>query len=140
MNRNTLAQDEATMFTVAGNPMPLSLPIGSAIFVYLGQVWITQEGMREDVILRPGERFTVRSGALIVASAIEVLRASTWRTRPRPPHQSTVRCSHSCAVARGVCKPSSSIESHKRHASGFYPRLPPFTLMSAGVSNIWRRH
>ena len=37
------------MFTVDGNPMPLCLPIGSAIFIYLGQVWITQEGMREDV-------------------------------------------------------------------------------------------
>ncbi len=35
-----------------------------------GEVWITQEGMREDVILGPGERFTVRSGALILASAI----------------------------------------------------------------------
>ena len=70
MNRNTLAKDQATMFTVDGNPMPLCLPIGSAIFVYLGQVWITQEGMREDVVLGPGERFDVRSGALILASGI----------------------------------------------------------------------
>ena len=70
MNRNTLAKDQATMFTVDGNPMPLCLPIGSAIFVYLGQVWITQEGMREDVILGPGERFDVRSGTLILASGI----------------------------------------------------------------------
>jgi hypothetical protein len=70
MNRNTLANDQATMFTVDGNPMPLRLPIGSAIFIYLGQVWITQEGMREDVVLGPGERFVVRSGALILASGI----------------------------------------------------------------------
>ena len=70
MNQNTLAKDQATMLTVDTNPMPLRLPIGSAIFVYLGEVWITQEGMREDVILGPGERFTVRSDALILASAI----------------------------------------------------------------------
>ena len=70
MNPNTLAKDQATMFTVDANPMPLHLPVGSAIFVYLGQVWITQEGMREDVILGPGERFNVRSDLLILASAI----------------------------------------------------------------------
>jgi hypothetical protein len=70
MNQNALAKDQATMFTVDGNPMPLSLPIGSAISIYLGQVWITQEGMHEDVVLGPGERFVVRSGALILASGI----------------------------------------------------------------------
>jgi Protein of unknown function (DUF2917) len=70
MNPNTLAKDQATMLTVDANPTPLRLPVGSAIFVYLGKVWITQEGMREDVVLGPGERFTVGSDALILASAI----------------------------------------------------------------------
>jgi len=72
MNPNTLAEDQtSTLLTVDANPMSLRLPIGSAIFTYRGEVWITQEGMHDDVILGPGERFDVRSRASIVASAIK---------------------------------------------------------------------
>lgn len=70
MNRDTLVEDHrSTLLDVDANPVPLRLPIGSAIFAYSGEVWITQEGMQEDVILAAGERFDVRSRASIVASA-----------------------------------------------------------------------
>ena len=69
MNPNTLAEDQtSTLLTVDARPVWLRLPVGSAIFVYSGEVWITQEGMHEDVVLGPGERFDVHSGALILAS------------------------------------------------------------------------
>ena len=70
MNQNTLAEDQTgTLLTVDTTPMPLQLPLGSAIFTYRGEVWITQEGMQADVILGPGERFDVKRRALILASA-----------------------------------------------------------------------
>ena len=72
MNRNTLAEDlTSTLLAVDASPKPLRLPVGSAIFAYRGEVWITQEGMHEDVILGPGDRFDVHSRALILASATQ---------------------------------------------------------------------
>ena len=77
MNLNTLAGDRtSTLLNVDARPMSLRLPIGSAIFAYSGEVWITQEGMHEDVFLGPGERFDVHSRALILASATK-RRAAT---------------------------------------------------------------
>jgi hypothetical protein len=70
MNRNTTVRDQSSpLLTVNATPRPLDLPIGSAIVVYRGEVWITQEGMQDDVILGPGERFDVRTDASIVASS-----------------------------------------------------------------------
>jgi len=70
MNPNTLAEDQTcTLLTVDANPISLRLPIGSAIFTLSGEVWITQEGMQDDVVLGPGQRFDVHSRASIVASA-----------------------------------------------------------------------
>ena len=83
MNPNTLAEDQtSTMLNVDAKPMALRLPIGSAIFAYSGEVWITQEGMQEDVFLRPGERFDVRSRALILASAIKKSAATVYVACP----------------------------------------------------------
>ena len=83
MNPNTLAQDQAsTLLNVDAKPMSLRLPIGSAIFTYSGEVWITQEGMHEDVILAPGERFDVHSRAQIVASATKGRAATVYIACP----------------------------------------------------------
>jgi hypothetical protein len=70
MKRNTLSDIQASVpIAVDANPMPLRLPKGSAICAYRGEVWITQEGMLDDVILGPGERFDVKGRELILASA-----------------------------------------------------------------------
>ena len=83
MNPNTFAQDQAsTVLNVDAKPMSLRLPIGSAIFTYSGEVWITQEGMHEDVILAPGERFDVHSRAQIVASATKGRDATVYIACP----------------------------------------------------------
>ncbi len=83
MNRNTLAEDlTSTLLSVDARPIPLRLPIGSAIFAYSGEVWITQEGMHEDVFLGPGERFDVHSRALILASATKRRAATVYVACP----------------------------------------------------------
>jgi hypothetical protein len=72
MNRNPFSDIQAsTLLAVDANPMPLRLPKGSAIFAYRGEIWITQEGMYDDVILAPGERFEVKSRELILATATQ---------------------------------------------------------------------
>lgn len=69
MKRNPSDIHASTLLPVHDEPTPLRLPVGSVIFAYRGEVWITQEGMYDDVILAPGDRFDVRSRALILASA-----------------------------------------------------------------------
>jgi hypothetical protein len=83
MNPNTLAEDQAsTLLNVDAKPISLRLPIGSAICTYSGEVWITQEGMREDVFLGPGQRFDVHSRALILASATKKRAATLYVACP----------------------------------------------------------
>jgi len=49
----------------------MHLPVGAAIFAMRGKVWITQERLRDDVVLSAGERFDVKGTELILASAIK---------------------------------------------------------------------
>jgi len=70
MNDIIISADRAkTPLSIDASPTPLRLPKGSAIFAYRGDAWITQEGMRDDLILRPGDRFDVRGRGLILVSA-----------------------------------------------------------------------
>jgi Protein of unknown function (DUF2917) len=83
MNRNTTVQDQSSpLLTVDAAPMPLDLPNGSTIVVYRGEVWITQEGMQDDVILGPGQRFDVRTEAPIVASSTKRFASIVYVARP----------------------------------------------------------
>lgn len=61
--------DDGALLDLDADATPLHLRPGSAIVACSGVVWITQERLRDDVILQPGERFVVRSRALILASA-----------------------------------------------------------------------
>ena len=72
MNPNTLDHDDTgSLLTVDANPVRLRLPIGSAIFVFSGEVWITQEGRQDDVVLESGGRFDVQSSELILVSGLQ---------------------------------------------------------------------
>jgi hypothetical protein len=55
---------------VDDRPLALRLPVGSALFAVKGKVWLTQERQIEDVVLVRGQRFDIRSNALILVSAI----------------------------------------------------------------------
>jgi hypothetical protein len=70
MNIHIHAEDLAsTLFEVDAQPLTLRLPAGAALFALRGEVWLTQEGRRDDVILAAGTRFDVASRAPIVVSA-----------------------------------------------------------------------
>ena len=52
-------------------PLAFHLSPGAAVYAVDGLLWVTQEGLIEDVVLRPGQRFDVQHEGLIVASAVE---------------------------------------------------------------------
>ena len=57
--------------TLARNrALSLSLPPGSRVRAHSGTVWLTQEGLVEDVMLAPGENFEVKRQGLIVVNSI----------------------------------------------------------------------
>jgi hypothetical protein len=67
-----LAEDLAsTLIAVDAVPLVLRLPAGSAVFALRGEVWLTQEGRRDDVMLAAGARYDVPSRAPIVVSALQ---------------------------------------------------------------------
>ncbi|HEY0338232.1 MAG TPA: DUF2917 domain-containing protein [Burkholderiales bacterium] len=52
-------------------PLAFHLSPGSAVYAVDGLLWVTQEGLMDDVVLKPGQRFDVRDEGLIVANAVE---------------------------------------------------------------------
>lgn len=44
---------------------------GIAITAHAGDVWITEQGSRRDVILRPGQSFTLRQSGLAIIEALD---------------------------------------------------------------------
>jgi hypothetical protein len=70
MNRNLQIFDADVTLSLDDTPLPMQLPAGAAIFVLRGKVWITQERLRDDIVLAAGERFDVKGTELILASAI----------------------------------------------------------------------
>lgn len=70
MSPNIEAEDLAgTFIRIDANPLPLRPPIGSAVFVVRGEVWLTQDGCTEDFVLKSGQRFEVKTDELILVSA-----------------------------------------------------------------------
>jgi hypothetical protein len=70
MNRNPIIIESSPTLNLNTKPLALRLPVGAAVFALHGTAWLTQEQVRDDVILAPGDRFDVKSEALILASAI----------------------------------------------------------------------
>ncbi len=72
MERNAIIAEDLGSATLAldGKPVALRLPAGSAIFAVRGDVWLTKEGMTDDVVLTAGARFDVRGRGGIVVSAL----------------------------------------------------------------------
>jgi hypothetical protein len=52
-------------------PIAFHASPGSAVYAIDGVLWLTQEGLIDDVVLAPGERFDVRQTGLIVVSGVE---------------------------------------------------------------------
>jgi hypothetical protein len=67
----------------------LRLSSGSVVRASSGVVWLTQEGLIEDVVLKTGDRFTTTGSGLVVMNAVEgsasvfvELPAKATRTEP----------------------------------------------------------
>jgi len=54
-----------------GNRLRLRDGAGIAITAHTGQVWITEQGSRRDVILRPGQSFTLLQPGLAIIEALD---------------------------------------------------------------------
>jgi hypothetical protein len=70
MNRNPIIIETSPTLNLNAKPLALRLPVGAAVFALQGTAWLTQEHLPDDVILAAGDRFDVKSEALILASAI----------------------------------------------------------------------
>ena len=51
-------------------PLPVRVPVGSAVHCIAGRAWLAQEGLLDDVILAAGEKFVVRQKGIIVMNGI----------------------------------------------------------------------
>jgi hypothetical protein len=51
-------------------PFSGHIPVGSTVTSITGQVWLTQEGLPDDIILGAGESFVVRRKGIIVMSGL----------------------------------------------------------------------
>ena len=91
-----------TTLHVDQTPLSLRLPAGAAIFTVRGEVWITQERMLDDIVLKPGERFDVPNREQLVISATRG-EADLFIARPAAARQHPVDSVHDfvrCRAAR----------------------------------------
>ena len=72
MNSISSARKQASRFLELEKARPVSVrvSVGSAVHCISGQVWLTQEGLFDDVVLAAREGFIVRQKGLIVMNAI----------------------------------------------------------------------
>ncbi len=72
MNSISTARKQPGRLLEIDRPRPLSVhvPVGSALHCITGRVWLTQEGLFDDVILAAGEKFVVRQRGPIVMTGI----------------------------------------------------------------------
>jgi hypothetical protein len=119
---------------VDDRPLALRLPVGSALFAVQGKVWLTQERQIEDIVLVPGQRFDIRSNALVLVSAIHGT-ASVHVAQPDDAATSSATDIHDFAreqarllrrreVGRLADAASARLASWKALARGFLAMLP----------------
>jgi hypothetical protein len=71
MNRSPQYFETSATLDLDATPRPLRLPLDAAVYAVRGTIWITQERLRDDIILAAGERFDVKRDGLILASAVK---------------------------------------------------------------------
>ncbi len=71
MNRRSFSDElDLAVVDVGSEPVPLQLPAGAAVFALRGALWLTQEGRRDDVMLRPGRRYDAAGRGTILVSSL----------------------------------------------------------------------
>jgi hypothetical protein len=90
-----------TSLHIGQAPQSLRLPAGSAIMAVRGEVWITQERMRDDIVIGPGQWFDVRSDELLVINATRE-PADLFVARPASARQHADRDVYALARCRAA--------------------------------------
>lgn len=85
MNSSGWKQQSRILEIDKAQPLSVHLPVGSAVRCIAGQVWLTQEGLLDDVVLAAGEEFVVRGGGLIVMSGLGGSALAYLSAADRPP-------------------------------------------------------
>jgi hypothetical protein len=71
MNLSDFGENTSAVHALGRNrPLSLHLVHGTRVRALSGTLWLTQEGLGEDVMLAPGERFDVKRKGLIVMNAV----------------------------------------------------------------------
>jgi hypothetical protein len=65
-----------------GDPLAAALPIGAAVYAVGSRLWITQEGLYEDIILNSGEHFDIERPGLVVISSIDGVSTAYFAVSP----------------------------------------------------------
>ena len=71
MNLRELPQDGSATYALEHKrPLSLHLPTGARVRALSGAVWLTQDGLTDDVVLAPGQRFEAKRKAHVVMNAL----------------------------------------------------------------------
>lgn len=118
------------------HPVTVHLRPGSTIFAVRGEAWITQEGLRDDIILAPGGRFIVPGHGSLVISATRgaadlfIVRPELARAHPATDvydfarsHAAALRRAEILRVARGAVVQLRSLVAQLRAGPNLRPRV-----------------
>lgn len=93
--------DTLTLCQAAGHRLQLSAAREAASPQHPARVWLTEEGMPDDVFLHPGDAYRVRGAGRVVLTAwsgcVRLMLAAS--TEPAPPRQATALRSRSIQSA-----------------------------------------
>ena len=72
MDRGDIERNAGSLVALAPeHPITVHLSPGATVTAIAGTVWLTQEGMIEDIVLRPGQQFVVPAKGAQVLSAVD---------------------------------------------------------------------
>ncbi len=116
-------------------PIAFHASPGSSVYAIDGLLWLTQEGLIDDVVLAPGGRFDVRQTGLIVVSGMEepALAYLAEADRGDPGRSLATTSEHLHAVEREARK------SRRQELAGRFSRAGAFFVRLALIAkDLWR--
>lgn len=116
-------------------PLAFHSSPGSAVYAIDGLLWVTQEGLVDDVVLKPGQRFDVRQPGLIVASAVEEPARMYIAADDSPARDMMAMTTESVEVLH------SRAHELRRQELARWARLVPHSFVRAtrALKAVWRR-
>ena len=99
MNIHDLPQEGSSIYALGRDrPLSLQVPVGASVRALCGTVWLTQEGLIEDVVLAPGDRFEIKRKTLVVMNSVAA-PATVYVEQPAQlPHGVVITPEHIAAI------------------------------------------